>query len=246
MEEQTKKMKNAIEIKDLDFAFGDLAILKKIQCEIREGEFTGIIGPNGGGKTTFLKLIMGFLKPQKGHIEVFGTSPYKAKTRMGYVPQVSQIDHAFPINVFEFVLSGTLTSGGGWTYPKESKERVKELLEELQLSEYQKRPFGKLSGGLAQRVSIARALASNPDLLLLDEPTANIDVKAQEAILELLFGMKGNRTILLVTHDLNTIIRDVDRVLCVEHEATSFLPKEVCEHFAHGLYHSPLMNKKEP
>lgn len=242
MEEKPKK---AIKIKDLDFSYGDLSVLKKIQCEVFEGDLTGIIGPNGGGKTTFLKLIMGFLRPKKGLIKVFGMPPQQAKRRLGYVPQTSHLDHIFPINVFEFVLSGTLSPKSGWIYSKKVKEHVTELLYQLNLWDYRKKPFGRLSGGLAQRVSIARALAGNPDLLLLDEPTANIDVEARETILELLFQMKGKKTILLVTHDLNTIIGDVDRVLCIEHEASSFLPKDICKHFAYGLYHRPLMERKE-
>ena len=196
-------------------------------------------------RSTFLKLVLGLLKPDEGEIAVFGKPPESAKTQMGYVPQVNNVDRQFPISVFEFVLSGTLTKKSGWTYPNEVKEQVKELLKQLNLYEHQHKPFGKLSGGLAQRVCIARALVSDPDLLVLDEPTANIDVKAQEEILNLLFGMKKKKTILLVTHDLNTVISGIDRVLCIEHEATSFMPKEVCEHFAHGLYHRPLMEKKK-
>src|SRR5207245_5451713 len=115
-------------------------------------------------------------------------------------------------------------------------------IEDLGLSPYKSKSFASLSGGLAQKALLARAMLSDPDLLLLDEPTANVDPASRTAISEKLEALKGKRTILLVTHDLRTIIEKVDRILCIQTQVTSYLPREVCEHFALGLYHAPLLS----
>ena len=223
-----------IEIDDLFFSYEKGTVLQRVHLQIEKGEFIGLIGPNGGGKTTLLKLLMGFLPPTRGTIKIRGT--------IGYVPQVARTDRDFPITLNELVLLGALskTSFLG-TYPKAVKERANQLIEQLGLTSDKHKMFGSLSGGLAQRALLAMALLSDPDLLLLDEPTAHIDRASTALILELLEGLKGKKTILLVTHDLKTIIERVDRVLCVNREVSSFWPKEVCEHFAFGLYHTPLL-----
>ncbi len=223
-----------IEIDDLFFSFETVNVLQRVKLKIRNGEYVGIMGPNGGGKTTLLKLLMGFLKPTQGKIQVRG--------KIGYVPQAHRTDRDFPITVYELVLLGALSQMSFWgTYPSEVKKRAHEWMDRLGLSEHKNKVFGSLSGGLAQRALLARALLSDPDLLLLDEPTANIDAPSTAVLLELLESLKGKKTILLVTHDLKTIVERVDRVLCVQGEVSSFLPKEVCEHFALGLYHTPLI-----
>ncbi len=225
-----------IEIEDLFFSYERIHLLQRVSLKIKEGEFIGIMGPNGGGKTTLLKLIMGFLTPTAGKIRVRG--------KIGYVPQVQKTDRDFPVTVSELILLGALskTTFLG-TYPIEVKEQAHQLMERLGLLPHKHKVFGALSGGLAQRTLLARALLSDPDLLLLDEPTANIDVTSSKVIFEMLKELKDKKTILLVTHDLKTIIERVDRVLCVQGDVSSFLPKEVCEHFALGLYHTPLMGQ---
>lgn len=236
----------AVQISDLSFAYDNLPVLERINCEIARGSFVGIMGPNGGGKTTLLKLLMGFLQPGRGHVNVFGKSPSAMLTRIGYVPQFHRIDRDFPITVLELVLLGALAKTTFWGfYPPEIKEKAESLIEELGLAAYMKKPFSSLSGGLAQRALLARSLLSDPDLLLLDEPMANIDAPSSRAILNRLQDLKGKKTILLVTHDLNTILERVDRVLCVQTRLTSYLPREVCEHFALGLYHTPLLETPE-
>jgi zinc transport system ATP-binding protein len=224
-----------IEIDDLFFSYDDADVLQKVNLRVRKGEFVGIMGPNGGGKTTLLKLLMGFLTPTAGKVVVHG--------KIGYVPQVHRTDRDFPITLQELVLLGALSEMSFWgTFPKEAKERANGWIERLGLGPHKHKVFGSLSGGLAQRALLARALVSDPDLLLLDEPTANIDVASSAVIYDLLESMKGQKTILLVTHDLKTIIERVDRVVCVQGEVSAYLPKDVCEHFALGLYHTPLLN----
>lgn len=232
----------AVELEHASFSYGSLQVLERVEMQIGKGEFIGIMGPNGGGKTTLLKLLMGFLLPKKGKVSVFGKDPSVVRTRIGYVPQVFRSDREFPITLFELVMMGALSRMSFFgTYPPSAKERALYLIDALGLSAHKNKPFGSLSGGLAQRALLARALLSDPDLLLLDEPTANIDAPSTAVIFEILEAMKGKKTILLVTHDLRTVIERVDRVLCVQGQVNSYYPKEVCEHFAIGLYHAPLM-----
>lgn len=225
-----------IEIEDLCFSYDRIHVLHKVCLQIEKGEYIGIMGPNGGGKTTLLKLLMGFLSPTAGTVRVDG--------KIGYVPQVHKTDRDFPITVHELILLGALSKTTFWgTYPIEIKEKALWLMEKLGLFSHRNKVFGSLSGGLAQRALLARALLSDPDLLLLDEPTANIDPLSTKIIFEMLAELKGKKTILVVTHDLKTIIERVERVLCVQGNVISFLPKDVCEHFALGLYHTPLMGE---
>lgn len=225
-----------IETKNLFFSYGKEHLLERVNLNVQKGEFIGIMGPNGGGKTTLLKLIMGFLTPTSGEIRVKGS--------IGYVPQVQRTDRDFPITVSELVLLGALSKTTFFgTYPPSIKEQADLLMDRLGLLPHRHKVFGALSGGLAQRALLARALLSAPDTLLFDEPTANIDASSIKVILEMLAELKREKTILLVTHDLQTIIERVDRVLCVQGKIDSFLPKDVCEHFGVGLYHAPLMRQ---
>ncbi|MCB1110742.1 MAG: ABC transporter ATP-binding protein [Chlamydiia bacterium] len=230
----------AVIFKHLFFSYGSIEILKDVSFEIETGEYIGIIGPNGGGKTTALKLMLGFLTPNRGTLKVLGKTPASVRTRMGYVPQINVYDKDFPISVLEVVLSGSL-SHLNWRgkFPKEVRERAHALIEEIGLSGFEGRPFGSLSGGQAQRVLIARALMCDPEILFLDEPTANVDAKSEERIFNYLKTLQGKKTILIVTHNFDAIIKNVERVLCFQHEVFSMLPKDVCEHFAIGMYHKP-------
>ncbi len=222
-----------IELKDLNFSYDHTPVLQNVSFNISPGEFIGIIGPNGGGKTTLLKLILGFLNPTSGTIS-------KAPDlRVAYVPQIHRADTAFPLSVLELVGLGDIRS-------KSWKEKAMSALEKVNLTEFAHRPFAALSGGQLQRALIARALVAEPTLLILDEPTANLDVEAQEDIHTLLASMKKQITIVMVSHDLQTIVSSVDRILCVQGKVTSSLPNEICEHFTVGLYHKPLLDKEHP
>ena len=233
----------AISIKNLFFAYEDVPILDVENLQIQKGSFTGIIGPNGGGKTTLLKILMGFLKPLQGEIQILGLTPEAARFKIGYVPQVHKCDREFPITVLELVLLGALETNTffGIT-PASIKKKAMDLMDELGLTAHIYKTFGSLSGGLAQRALLARALLSCPEVLFLDEPTANVDPDSTKLIMDKLQSLQKNTTIVIVTHDLNTIAERVQSVLCVQGKITHFDPKQICKHFSFGLYHSPLLN----
>lgn len=233
-----------IELKDVSFRYEETPVLENINVMVEKGEFIGIFGPNGGGKTTFLKLILGFLKPASGTIEVMGTSSKDARRQMGYVPQTANFDKQFPISVLEVVLMGCLSELSLLgRFSRKTKQKARDALSRVGLLEKENDAFGTLSGGQAQRTLIARALVNNPEILLLDEPTASIDPKAEEEVYRLLLQLKGTMTILMVTHDLQSVLQKVDRLLCIQRGVTSFSPTQICEHFALGLYHPPLLKK---
>lgn len=232
---------NVIEVDHLFFSYQGSYVLKNLCFLIAEGEFIGIIGPNGGGKTTLLNLLMGFLRPEKGKIKIFGKSPNEACREIGWVPQNFHFDHQFPISVLEVVLTGRIYNTTWYgRYQKEDLQAARESLEKVGMLSFEKAKFAELSGGQKQRVLFARALARSPRLLLLDEPTASVDLNAQKDIYNLLASLKGTMTIIMVTHDLKAIIDYVEKVFCVEGELTTLAPEAVCSHFALGLYHSPL------
>ncbi len=232
----------AVSVENVSFAYRHQNILKNISFKIKKGDFIGIFGPNGGGKTTLLKLLMGFIKPNTGNINILGMSPQEAQKQIAYVPQNLRFDRQFPISVMELVLSGRLSHLPWYgRYSHKDEELALQMLEKLGLKEMKDHSFGSLSGGQAQRALIARALISNPEILILDEPTASVDANAEKEIYTLLDELKGKITILMVTHHLHATINHVDRVLCVCGDVIELQPDEVCEHFAMGLYHPPLV-----
>lgn len=233
-------MIEVIRANHLDFQYEETPILKDVSFVVRPGEFIHIIGPNGGGKTTLLKLIMGFYKPNKGRITVLGKTPEEASTQVAYVPQVFAFDRLFPISVFETVLSGRL-SHVPWhgRYSKMDKEIALQAIKDVDLLEFKDRPMGTLSGGQLQRALIARALAGSPKILILDEPTSCIDFEAQLEIASILKRLKEKMTIIMVTHDLEHIGQESDRVLCVHGHLYEIKPDQVCQHFSMGLYQKP-------
>lgn len=234
-------MNEAISCKHLSFGYDGTLILNDISFSVQEGEFIGIIGPNGGGKSTLLKLILGFLTPTSGSLQVF-------TDKMAYVPQNMKFDRHFPISALEVVLQGRLSHLPWYgKFSQHEKQKCLDALAEVGLEDLADRPFGTLSGGQQQRVLIARALSSDPTLLLLDEPTANLDPEAEKEIFSILRNLKKEMTILMVTHDLQTAIDEVDRILVVQRGLISYSPQEVCEHYALGLYHPPLITiRKSP
>lgn len=236
-----------LSVQDLSFRYEKrLLVLEKISFSIKKGEYIGIFGPNGGGKTTLLRLLIGLLTPLSGSIEILGGLPQDVSHRIGYVPQVRRFDKQFPISVMEVVLQGRLAHHKGFlNFSDEDKKIAMEAIERVGLQEIASSSFGQLSGGQVQRILIARALASQPEILLLDEAMAGVDPLALKDILDFLLTMKGEITILLVTHELQAVAADMDRLFCINREISTYTPKEVCGHYAMGLYHPPLMKEKE-
>jgi len=235
-----------IKLKNLCFYYEKTPILENVSLSIKQGSFNAIIGPNGGGKTTLLKLLLGLLQPTSGQILLKNLSPQDVRDQIGYVPQSVKTDSSFPITLYQVVLLGRVEMAKLFSrYPKEIKKRADELIEILSLSKHKNKAFGSLSGGLKQRTLIARALLSDPEFLFLDEPTASIDPENQEKIFSLLQNYRGKKTILMVTHDLESIFKKVDKVFSCQRSINSYLPEEVCKHFAFGLYHTPLSKKLE-
>ncbi|NGX46266.1 MAG: Zinc import ATP-binding protein ZnuC [Chlamydiae bacterium] len=224
---------------NLTFGYDKERILEDANMTINPGEFIGIFGPNGGGKTTLLKLLLGLLSPQGGKVELLGRPPSEVRDQVGYVPQVKRFDRQFPITALEVVLQGLL-SQAGFCYGKELRKKAHAALDRVSLSHKASASFGTLSGGETQRVLIARSLVSDPKILFLDEATAGVDAAAQEEIYQLLIGLKKTLTIVFVTHDLQAIVSHADLLYCVNRSITAYSPSQVCSHFALGLYHPPL------
>lgn len=227
----------AISIRNLSFAYAGTPALDNIQLDIAQGDFVGIVGPNGGGKSTLLKLMLGLLQPDSGEMLVFGQVPRRSVERIGYVPQYANFAKDFPISVWETVLLGRLTPRrwfGG--HSQKDKQLAEQALRETEIWELRDRPIGALSGGQLQRVLMARALASQPDILLLDEPTASVDVRAEKTIFELLRHFNQRMTIVVVSHDVGFISDYVNRVACLNRKLVCHAVDQVNAHELEHLY----------
>jgi len=205
-----------IEIKNLDFAYTGETILASINLSVKKKDFLAIIGPNGGGKTTLLKLMLGLLIPDRGTVLIDGNVPGETASSIGYVPQNLHINQSFPISALDVVLMGAFDPRKRFSRNRvKYKKAALKALDRLEMGRYANKKIGTLSGGQRQRVLIARALVSKPELLLLDEPTASIDTKGQAEFYELLARLNKEITILVVSHDLLVISRYVNAVACV-------------------------------
>ena len=208
---------SVILIRDINFSYDGIRILENVNLRIRPGEFLAMVGPNGGGKTTLLKIILGLLKPKKGEVRIFGQLPEKSRDRIGYMPQHTLYDPQFPVTVMDVVLMGRLGRRiGSSPYSKSDKRAVMEALDEVGMSSFCKQRFSSLSGGQRQRVLLSRALVSKPEILLLDEPTANVDLEIEQKLYEILGDLNKRMTIVMVTHDLGFVSHLVHRVICVK------------------------------
>lgn len=208
----------AVQVKNVWFSYGSSPILKDVSFALEQGDFLGILGPNGGGKTTLLKLLLGMLKPDRGEIRILGEMPHDAKHRLGYVAQNTSINISFPISVLDLALMGRLSrSRIGRRYSQEDRQKVENALKKVGMWESRYSLIGELSGGQRQRVFIARALATDPEILFLDEPTASIDPEFETDLYEFLRELNRKVTIVVITHDIGAISRHVKSVACVNH-----------------------------
>jgi len=258
-------MENAIvEIKNVWFAYNGQTAIQEVNLDIRQGDFIAMIGPNGGGKTTLLKLMLGLLKPDKGSICVLGGPAEKASHHIGYVPQDVHLNSNFPVTAMDVVMMGKLEPKKRWSRRSvQDRREAFEALERVEMAAYADSKIGELSGGQRQRVFVARAFVTQPQLLLLDEPTAGIDTKGRADFYRFLKELNKDVTILLVSHDLLAISTYVKSVACVnkylhyhnQAEITGEMletmypctVEEVCpvEIVAHGLPHRVLRDHGE-
>jgi len=246
-------MKSIIDLKDVWVYYDEKIVLENINLIVKENDFLGIIGPNGGGKTTLLKVILGLIKPNRGDLKVFGGSPENNRTLIGYVPQLRQFDLDFPATVLDVVMTGRLNQTRMFRrYSPEDKKIANKVIEEVNMSHLRHHAIGRLSGGERQRVFMARALASEPKLLLLDEPTANVDKNLDTKLWEFFNNLKKTTPIILVTHDISAVSIYVDKIACLNrrlhYQGTKEITPEALEDtykcpvelIAHGLPHRVL------
>lgn len=207
----------AIDLEDVWFRFdGSPPVLEAVGLQVPAREFLGVVGPNAGGKSTLLKVILGLYEPYRGRVRVLGDSPRRARGRIGYVPQYATFSREFPTDVMHAVLMGRLGMGGRWgRYTVADRAAAEKAMEETEVADLANRHIDTLSGGQLQRVLVARALACDPQLLLLDEPTSNIDQRVETDIFDYLKAFNERMTIVVVSHDIGFISRYVDRVACL-------------------------------
>lgn len=217
----------AIELRDVWLSRRGVPVLEGVDLVVEHNDFLALLGPNGSGKTTLLHVVLGLLEPDRGSVRVLGASPRAARGRVGYVPQHAHFDRHFPIHVNDVVRMGGL----GKRRPR-ARERalVRRLLERLEIADLAERPIGQLSGGQLQRVLIARALAVEPELLLLDEPTASLDERMEHDVWGLLDELSRELTVVVVSHDIGAVVSTVRSVACLNrrlliHESRKLTPE---------------------
>ncbi|MCD6586800.1 MAG: ABC transporter ATP-binding protein [Desulfobacteraceae bacterium] len=229
-----------IEVNHVSFSYNGALVLSDVSLSIREKEFVAFIGPNGGGKTTLVKLLLGLLKPDCGTIKIMGQPPAKVVHRIGYVPQDVSINKSFPISVMDVVLMGRLQFHRWSRLSKKDRMAAKNALENLEMLEFQNRKIDELSGGQRERVFIARALATAPDILFLDEPTANIDSQGRTDLYALLKELNKTKTIFVVSHDTMVLSSYVTSVACVNKNVHYHDAAEITEEMLDMGYHCPV------
>ncbi len=229
--------KEIIRLENVSFRYGKNEFLKNIDLPIYEDDFLGIIGPNGGGKTTLLKLIIGLLEPTKGEVTVFGKTPKNARHEIGYLSQFKNIDFDFPITAYEIALLGRVGNNLIKRYSKADKKAAQDALKKFGIWDLKDKKLNELSGGEKQRVFVARALVNDPRILLLDEPMSNLDFQIQEEFYRILKELNKKIAIVIVDHDLEMVSKYAKEVVCVNkcnthairyHDADSLKMKKMC------------------
>ena len=225
-----------IAIRGVAFSYDGATVLEDVDLTVQAGAMACIVGPNGGGKTTLLKLMLGLLRPDQGQVRIFGRPPAEARRRIGYMPQYARHDPQFPVTVMDVVLMGRLERHWGGPYGRSDKRAALDALEDVGMADVADRLFNALSGGQRQRVLIARALACEPDLLLLDEPTANVDVAVESRLYEILQELNKRMTILMATHDLGFVADIVQSVICVNRRVVVHPTSEITGEMMRDIY----------
>jgi len=230
-----------VRLEDVWVHYDGVPVLEGVRLPIYQDDFLGIIGPNGGGKTTLLKVILGLVKPSQGRVRVLGSTPERGRKFVGYVSQYSPFDREFPISVWDVALMGRLGQAGLFRrYSEEDRRIAAQALETVEMADFKERQIGKLSGGEQQRVFIARALVAEPRLLLLDEPTASVDLTMQTEFYELLERLKQRMAIVLVSHDIGAVSIYVDKIACLNHQLFYHGSKEIGPEVLEATYKCPV------
>ena len=233
--------KEVVRLEDVWVQYNGVPILEGINLAIEQDDFLGIIGPNGGGKTTLLKIILGLISPSRGKVSVLGKPPEKSRSKIGYVPQHNLFDRDFPISVGDVVLMGRYGKSGLFRrYSSEDRRATQDALQTVGMLDYKERQMGKLSGGELQRIFIARALVAEPKLLLLDEPTASVDPAMQTEFYELLEKLKKQMAIVLVSHDISAVSIYVDKLACLNRQLHYHGSKEITSEILEATYKCPV------
>ena len=245
MDSDGDRKEKLIELKNVSFSYGGNPVLEDVSFSVSAGDYIGVIGPNGGGKTTLLSIMLGLLKPSSGQVTVFGKKINELRgerSRIGYVPQrLSQLDANFPGTVYEIIASGrTALNGPFHLFSKSDKEAVERALAIANVGELRRKLLGDLSGGQRQRVMIARSLAGDPKVLILDEPTTGVDITSQEQFYHFLAELNHERglTIVFVSHDIDIIANEVHSLLLLNRRVVSYGPAKnlINKNYLEDLY----------
>lgn len=230
-----------VRLRNINVSYDDITVLEDITLSIYQHDFLGIIGPNGGGKSTLLKVILGLIKPRSGSVSIFGEPPDHIRRRIGYVSQHPDFDRDFPASVGDVVIMGRYGKTGLFhRYTAEDKAAAEKALLRVGMQNYGNNQIGRLSGGQQQRVFIARALVSEPELLLLDEPTASIDSSMQTEFYELLEELKKSLTIIMVSHDIGAVSVYVNKIACLNRQLYYHGSAEITPEILEATYKCPV------
>jgi zinc transport system ATP-binding protein len=229
-----------VELEHVTVSLRDARVLEDVSLRVEPNDYLAILGPNGGGKTTLLKVILGLLEPDSGAVRVFGRAPRKMRGRVGYVPQQARFDLDFPIRVRDVVLMGRLASLRFGRFGAADRSAALDALARVEMQDLADRPVGALSGGQLQRVLIARALAQRPELLLLDEPTASLDERIGRNIWELFEELSQEMAVIIISHDIGAISQSVRSVACLNRALHTHPSKELTSEMLEAAYGCPV------
>ncbi|MGV8025737.1 MAG: metal ABC transporter ATP-binding protein [Anaerolineaceae bacterium] len=236
-----QKTQPVIQIHNLWAGYDTQPALEDINLDVMQGDFIGLIGPNGGGKTTLFRVLMGLIEPMKGEVIVMGTSAKKGRCHIGYVPQQVAFDREFPISVWDVVKMGRLGCRGTLNKLKKEDETIlTDSLRKVDIENLANRPIGDISVGQRQRVYIARALATMPQILLLDEPTASVDPQTTQNIYELLHKLNETMTIVMVSHNMEAVSSHVKSIGCINRQLYYHGTKEITKEMVDAIYNCPI------
>lgn len=234
-------MDKLIEIKNVSAAYGNKTVLRNVSVDIFKGDFLGIIGPNGGGKTTLLKVILGLLPAACGSVTFYKEGQATPSLKIGYLPQINNIDKKFPISVWEVIASGLAEQKPLFRpYTKAQEDRIARVMEQMGVNDFPDRPIGELSGGQLQRVLLGRAIVSRPQVLILDEPNSYVDKRFESHFYELLEQINKESAIVLVSHDIGTVVSMVRNIACVNETLHYHAGSDVSEDWLTHAYQCPI------